>query len=391
MEIIWKISSLFSRFHFRNPKKTKIVIFDKIGSEVLIKTILHDKSYTLLPGRGEEFYITIQIFFRMMKKIRVMDFIKTKNIKCDLVNFYYLSCIEYIEPRIVMTFIDGSVAFVELSKNYRNAEFITIQNGAHHTVEIRNSAPVINGKKYQYYLPHFVCFGQYEVDEYKRNGHIIGQAYPVGSLKAGYYRAQIDAKKVQCHYDICLISQYRETMMEGTLFPEVKKGLLILFDFLKRFAQENDVRYCIALCYGGIVMCDSSPKKEYISYQKIFGDRVELIERRPDSFFSSYEAIDSSKVSLTVDSTLGFEALGLGKKILFCNFTGDPDHDINCTDLCRINIIDYDLFSQKLKQLLLMEQNMYLKQTEKDRKYFMNYNPEFPAHEVVRQLIEKFL
>ena len=83
--------SLFSRFHFSHPKKTKIVIFDKIGSEVLIKTILHDKSYTLLPGRGEEFYITIQIFFRMMKKIRVMDFIKTKNIKCDLVNFYYLT------------------------------------------------------------------------------------------------------------------------------------------------------------------------------------------------------------------------------------------------------------------------------------------------------------
>lgn len=383
MEIIRKIAFYFTRFNFHNPNKEKIVIFDEAGSDVIIKTILYDMPYVILPARGEFFYISINILLIMIKKIRFINLIKTKNFKNDILNYYYLSCIEYIKPKIVITFIEYNFFFQWVSKNYRNAEFIVIQNGRKMPSDF---LPVVSGKKIQMYFPHFFCFGQNDIDGYKKYGHIIVKAYPVGSLKAGYYRVHADSQehKKQIVYDICVISTYRESIMEGTECPEIKTGLLILLDFFKRFAQESGVRFCIA-------MTPTGKEKECSYFQKIFGEQVEFITQKPDSFFSSYEAIDSSEVSLTLDSALGLEAFGLGKKVLFCNFTGDIERDINCTDLCRININDYDLFSQKLKRLLLMEQNLYLKQTETDRKYFMNYNQDFPVHQVVRKLIEKFL
>jgi len=384
MFFIGQLIKFIKTFHFGNPKKADIVIFDKVSGDVIIKTILQDMPYVILPAHGEFIYISPQILFSYIINIfRRINLIEMRLNQSDI-NSYFLPCLKIIEPKIVITFIDNSSTFNDLSENYRNAEFIAIQNGSRGTDNLVDSLPLINGKKIRYNLSHFVCFGQNEVDIYKKFEHTIIHAYPVGSLKAGYYRERIDIKKVQWHYNICLISQYRESIMEGTSYPEIKRGLLILFDFLKRFVQENGVKFCIA-------MCPADTEKQRRFYQNFFGDQVELIQQKPSSYFSSYEAMDSSTLSLTQDSTLGLEAFGFGKKVLFCNFTEDDRYNINCPDLCKITTIDYNLFSQKLKNLLLMDQKEYLEQTETDRKYLMNYNPDFPAHLVVRQLIEKYL
>ena len=44
-------------------------------------------------------------------------------------------------------------------------------------------------------MPNFFCFGNYEVNLYKKHEHDVDNFYPVGSLKASYYKSCLSKKQ----------------------------------------------------------------------------------------------------------------------------------------------------------------------------------------------------
>jgi len=380
MHLLKKFFPSFNKITFKNPKKAKILIYDYAGSDVLIDSMLSGLDYSIFSARLELFYISPQILFRMAKKLFVFDFQYLKEIKSYVYKAYALSCVEYINPKIVITYIDNDFTFQWLSKRYNNAEFYAIQNGTR--AKSCLTAPDSKGFIKKISMPHFICFGQNVVDNYRKFGHEIDDPVCLGSLKAGYYQNVIKKIPSKIIFDICIISQgtYK---VNGILLEDWMKNDQIILGMMTEYIKKNNKRVVIALY--------TSTNEEYEYFFKIFGEKVTIVRQNENDGYSTYKAMDCSEVIITNHSTAGFEAFGWEKKVLFCNFIGDEIYEIFNRDLFSVKSMDYNIFEKKLNGLLDMDQNEFIELTKEQRKYIMNYTPELPVHVYMRNIIENLI
>ena len=109
-----------SKIIFKKPKQRNIIIFDQEGSGEL-KNILKNKEFFLLANRPQH-----------IKKIYLFPeliYLFLKNYTYNLTLTYWVSLIETIKPKIVITFIDNSFQFSNVAKILnKKIKFIAIQN-----------------------------------------------------------------------------------------------------------------------------------------------------------------------------------------------------------------------------------------------------------------------
>ncbi len=380
MHLLKKFFPSFNKITFKNPKKTKILIYDYAGSDVIIDSMLYNLEYSIFPARLEFFYISPQILFRMAKKIFGFDFQYLKEIKSYVYKAYLLSYVEYINPKIVITYVDNDFTFQWLSKEYNNAEFFAIQNGTRITSCL--TAPDSKGFIKKISMPHFVCFGQNDVDNYRKFGHEIGDPICLGSLRAGYYQDVIKKNPAQVIFDVCIISQGTYPV-NGILHEDWMKNDQIILGMMMEYIKKNNKHVVIAL--------RTSTNEEYEYFFEMFGEKVTIVRQNENDGYSTYKTMDCSEVIITNHSTAGFEAFGWGKKVLFCNFTGDAIYEVFNQDLFSVKSMDYYLFEKKLNGLLKMDQNEFIESTKEQRKYVMSYIPELPVHVYMRNIIENLI
>jgi len=379
MHLLKKFFSSFNKITFKNPKKTKILIYDYTGSEVLIESMLYGLEYSIFPARLEFFYISPKILFRMAKKLFVFDFQYLKEIKSYVYKAYLLSCVEYINPKIVITYIDNDITFQWLSKKYNNAEFYAIQNGT----RTKSGLTELDSKGFirKFSMPHFVCFGQNDVDNYRKFGHKIDDPVCLGSLRAGYYPV-INKIPTRIIFDICIISEYAEH--NGTINDQIFLGMMNMY------IKKNNKSVVIALRNWVSIWAN----EEYEFFFKIFGEKVTIIRQNENDRHSTYNAMAASNVIIANYSTAALEAFGWGKKVLLCNIGdiyGLTVYEIFNQNLFSIKSMDYNIFEKKLNKLLDMDQNEFVELTKELRKYTMNYNPELPVHVYMRNIIENLI
>jgi surface carbohydrate biosynthesis protein len=277
----------------------------------------------------------------------------------------------------VITYIDNSVIFQQLSRNYPGSAFYAVQNG------MRNWEFQDDSIKRTVSLTNFICFGQNEIDLAKKCGHSIDNFFPVGSIKGSFFRYSLSKIPHEKEFDVCLISQYRNSIMEGGEYPDFKQGLEIIEQYLKRFCEKYPVKVCVAL--------NSENRDEIEYFSRVFGGKAILIrnseERIHGCCFSTYYTMDKSRVVITLLSTAGVEAFGWGEKVLFCNFTGNDVYNIMDEDFFILNEPDYNKFEEKLVTLIRMSDLEYRSLTQTSREYLMNYNPDLQVHEFIKKLI----
>ena len=126
------------RISFKNLTKNKVVIFDKEGSDIIAMAILNDTKYTIIHCRKEKIHITFALLFLILRNMayfllrpesyNLRGVKKSSLLRC-IYRIYLFSCIDYISPKIVITFIDNSWTFHWISRRYGSCEFYAIQNG----------------------------------------------------------------------------------------------------------------------------------------------------------------------------------------------------------------------------------------------------------------------
>ncbi len=133
------------------PSQADICIFDQVGSDALIRTVLKELEYFVLPARGEIYYLNLWTLFRIICNtkyllplfgIRVDKFMPNPHWKLLLINIYFISIIETLKPKVVITFIDNSPTFQWVSRRYFQAKFIGVQNGARCPIDKLREPPV---------------------------------------------------------------------------------------------------------------------------------------------------------------------------------------------------------------------------------------------------------
>ena len=347
----------------KSPSKNDVAILDENGSRILQRTVLKDIETTKIYIRKEAFYFSLKMFLFFAKNMLYFlsnpKILKSKGYNEDSLKFfcfkiYLLSCIECIKPKVVLTFTDNSGLYQWLSRTYKKCVFYAIQNGC------RNDAKRLHYKSYEnsdeknftrsihftdriISMPNFFCFGNYEVNLYKKHEHDVDNFYPVGSLKASYYKSCLSkTKPVDVRFEICLVSDILIRNLERFVQSRFEQGVVALHNLTRQYVNEFQVDICIAMRSGN----ETDQKIEADYFLDKFGEKVKLFKRF-ESQWSTYIAMECSAVIIASNSTSAFEAFGWGKKVLFCNMSGDDFYQTPVPDLCEVNQIDYKIFKKK--------------------------------------------
>jgi surface carbohydrate biosynthesis protein len=153
------------------------------------------------------------------------------------------------------------------------------------------------------------------------NKFISGKTLVIGSFKNNY----IKKSNPKVENKLSFISQYRSNFgnwkengvpVKWEEFFNAEKYLLSL---LKSFCNINNLRLNI------ISVSNRLDSNEHIFYKKLLGSETEWDFSLNNSYYSSYNQIDTSLMVVAIESTLGYEAFARGLKVGFFpirNFSG---------------------------------------------------------------------
>ena len=309
----------------------------------------------------------------------------------QLKKIFLLASLDYLQPRIVITFIDNSGVFHVLASEYHGAKFIAIQNGGRTTWCMTDALPPAPHPASRINIPIYYCFGQWEIDLHRKYGHTIGSAIPVGSLVGGRYWFRERAAMMKPDFEICLVSQWMPHFFPinndfgDNVRPEIPlfaEGIERLVEFVSRYASDRNVDIVVAP--------RSTNPAERVFYEHHLGAHLTYIDHDRENF-SSYRTIDRAKVVVAMNSTLSHEAFGVGKKVLFCNLSGSDHYTCPVSGPWALGKVPYEAFRDRLDDIRRTEPVEFRRISSATARYFMNYDSLRPAHEVIRDDIKTLL
>ena len=370
------------KFSLKRPVYSEILIYDQVGSEFIIEALGGTFSWQVLRTRGRRINLHPTVLLRLWSA-----FIRSYRVEKSLTTVRRsrlvaeLAEISAISPRAVLTFVDNSARFNVLSRLYPEAAFLAVQNGFR-GIEVGGMAHYLSAT-------NFFCFGEDTKNRYQRFGCNIDNYIIGGSLKDGLYRGR-HYEPPDHVFDYCWISQFRPVRFSRTL-PGLAQSSILLLKFLSEFCEENSKSLVIA---GS---CKPDLVEQEVQFLSSFVDveRISFVPNDP-STFSSYQIIDQSEVSVTVNSTLGFEALSRGKKVIFCNFTDDEYYDVPSMDedapwIIKGSATTYALFAKKLENAYQMSRREWRKVTDRDAQNFVNTSVSTLPQEVLRREVTRLV
>lgn len=302
---------------------------------------------------------------------------------------HLLALLQHISPKVVLTTIDNSAVFHRLSLLHRAAQYYAIMNGLRSLIDLRLDLPPPPHPNAKMRMTHLFCFGEHEIDVYRRFSHEVEKFHVAGAFVWGCYREASSNRPGEVTHDLCYVSQWDgyHSYAQYALAPDAQlrwpifhSALSAMETCLVRLLDESGLSLLIALRYE-----DCEQEKEY--FRERFGPRVEFVEaNRLD--FSAYRAMDRARLVVTLNSTCAVEAFGAGRKVLFCNMTAHPHFALQVAQagLGYLEGGTFDDFKARVMELLDVDPAKYRDATRDGARYLVNDDPRNPVHERIRRL-----
>jgi surface carbohydrate biosynthesis protein len=367
-----------------NSNYADILVIDSIGSENLAYCVPENITSKVLVTRNEiPLILSIKFFIILVTMIAKFGFTPMALIS---------SIVKCIKPKVVLTFTDNISIMGRLADLFPICKIISVQNGVRFKW----------GWDSNYTLPIYFGFGRYESELIKNRCVSVLEYKPIGSLKMGIYLSEHfkDIKKLHAKNKICFISQYRHNMLDSELKPWYSKftgySKEIFADIVK-WSEVNNYEV-------SVVMANGEFDKDFNHELTYFKQTVDcsMVKFYPNvrKKFSSYKRCIDSNILVTMDSTLGFEMFGYGKKILFCgamndyfaNIRGSVELFERVPEFAMLREVESEIkpLSDKLLFLSKMTNVEYLRSTESARLFYMDFGPSYP-HDIISNYISNFL
>tara|TARA_B100000886_G_scaffold340385_1_gene309612 strand:+ start:4739 stop:5881 length:1143 start_codon:yes stop_codon:yes gene_type:complete len=365
---------------FKRPFYTDVVLLYKEREDLLKKYVFGPISNQTIDV-GKTLSLHPSVLLKTFKLIAKINFSWSLKVYIKQVYEAHLQAlIETIAPKFVVTFIDDSGLFHRLSRKHKDIIYVAIQNGMRpkshfdYLISEKLKSDILFSNAY------YFCHGQSDVSLFKRYGYNIDKFFPVGSFVGGVYWNEV-GKNIKPKYDICLVSCWvsdevsNKSKDELSLFKIDKAGNKALEDNLKKIIMEKKYSVIVALKY-------ENSEKEFNHFYNIFGDNV-TYQHSSRKQFSTYEAIDQSRLAITLYSTCVAEAIGIGKRGLFSNGSGSDSIGIPSAGICYYEGDNYFEFKEKIAMLLNMSEKDFSDEISKDAKNLMNYDLNDLTHEKI--------
>ena len=382
------------------PVSEKVVIYGVGGEFIISNYVLKKIPYQVVHLPVDKhmgtvhLYISAAVVINMIlncklvfRDIPPISFLrKIRLFVGNLIRVYQLSVIEAHNPKLVLSIQDTSYQFQWMSKYCKKVKFIAIANSPRTELNLNEQLP--------HRFPHpaaTVCLqylfvhGEIERDLFSRLGHKIDNFIVSGPVRSGYYRSEMAFSNPKKVFDICLISQYEPNVMEGGDTgdtPELKKALLALYLFIRKYVREYNLTFCIALRYGSQMEID-----HFIEH---FGPGI-FMQAFSLPGMSTYFLIDACDIAVTFDSSAGREAFSWGKKTFFANYSGNPARNCISQGPWLLEGGGYEEFESALGSLREMNMNKYTEISQNVKTSMMRFDNMHPAHIVIREHILNLL
>tara|TARA_B110000977_G_scaffold169100_1_gene218777 strand:- start:18218 stop:19414 length:1197 start_codon:yes stop_codon:yes gene_type:complete len=394
--IIKKILSLLKlKFTFSLPEKKDLLIFD---DEALIdlRYVVEEFNYTVLRTRVENFNelnLNPKILFKTLF-----------NFKGNIVNAYLISLIKEISPKIILTNIDNSWKFSEIARVLNNKyKFFAIQNGSRYDFkryehQFKQGIYKKNMNKI-FFIPNLFCFGDFEIDDYKKFQIPVKNFYPVGSLRLANFihLNKIDiTKKKDYQYDICLISDSMVLHFDkrfGTQNDIERFGKYLRFTI--KYVRENDKKFICA--FAKINSSKKILEGELLFYKTFLehDDYEYLIKNSTLNLkktnYLTYDAMLKSNVSFCAFSTLIREHMSIGRKAISINFMKNDLFKFPINGDCKLGECEYDNFKYHIDKVLASNEVDYLNSFDKPVSYLMQYDKYHSTFIKIKEILKKHL
>ena len=364
IKIIGKIKAFLriiiqSSIFFHKPDNYDFLIFDKEQSEP-VKKLLPSKNFKVINNRIDhinEIYLTYEIIYFMLKNL----FYRSLRLN------YLIALIICIKPKTIITYNDHLSDFHMIARHFKNSKikFVAIQQAG----RVKANA----NKKV--YIPYFFTFGKYEKDLFKRNCEKNHKFFPIGSLKLSMALEFFKKKKIDFgknNYDICVISEPRRFLNRD--FPgrnDMNENRALIFKHAINYCEKFKKRIIIS---GKSDIREKKNKEcEYIIYKHYLDNLNFKICFNNKNDYGSYLNMLNSKIVIGSKSTMLQEALGIGKKVLYCDYENDPSLFPKVDEICVLKDKSYRAFEKKVHMILKMGKNDYLRNTKSSREYVYNH------------------
>jgi surface carbohydrate biosynthesis protein len=364
------------------------LIFDDEGLEDLKYCIPPEAKYFVFKIRTEIPLISSLIFLISL----ILALFKHKKLKVA----YLVALISYLRPKLTLTYIDNSPYISLIHELFPQMPVVAVQNGMRWDFSKPNNVKMN--------FDHYFAFGLLEADIFLQGGHSVSNYYSVGSLRAGIFSEKFPAPH-RTIYDLCLISQFDpmpkniNTLDQWNLEMYMSYGMIEreLYRIILQYANENNLNLVVAMRHSNAT---EEYEKEHEHFNFFNDKNVSYI---PQSRFSSYKAVQQSELIFSISSTLAYEALGWGKRVIFAKdlkpvrdlvFRGSWSDNLatfKLPEYMRLMNIDYSELSLKANKLLSMEDAFYLNYCEDARSYYMTFDMQNRTHEIIKNKLNCML
>ena len=268
-----------SKWVFKKPDRKKVLIYDGVGSELFFKHI-YRRDCEIYYNRGE--FVNLYVLFYSIYKNGIYNL--KKNYKRSFFNF--------VKPKIAITFIDNNPAFYKLKKEFPKIILLSIQNG------VRSDKDLIDiqkGSETNLVSDYILTFSENYSQKYSK--FIKAKFIPIGSFKLNLINLDCTEKK-----DILFISKHKD--------PDVPFNEHQIIDFLIKYCKEKKINLDVCFKTDLRKIFENIFKKQYKKINFKFGKKKNY----------NYYLLKDYKLIFFTDSTLGYEALALGKKAVSCSY-----------------------------------------------------------------------
>ena len=393
MGLYKKALQLYSiKIVFSSLPKVDIVIYDEVNSNFIEKIIGERYSIKIFKVRPIVLYFSFKIFtvfFKLFYKLDIKFIVRNKRgmligFLLEIRRLYVLACLISMKPKAIVSLIDNSEDYHWLSKNCKSFPFIAIQNGS------RLKYALIEHT--DFYLQHYFCFGTHEKKLFSQIGIKVENYYPVGSLVASLAFKPKEYLFSKC-YDILVISCWRGNIGFSKEVRETMKSMHIMDELLSKYLHEKNLKAAIIL--------RSEEEKEHwympdvgmteLEYYKgLYPEDVEIIKNQLDER-NIYPLLQQSNLLISCLSSALIEGFGIGKKALFCNFTGTDEYHLDFDPAIVTTDSSYENFSKQLDALLDMAQQDYNYEYRKLQQYYMHFPERKTTHELIADTIDDII
>jgi surface carbohydrate biosynthesis protein len=238
-----------------------------------------------------------------------------------LSQIYILNYIEQTSPKCVITFQDQHNFFWRLKEYFPKIKFIIVQSSVMAPWYISSIYNLkknkINNKKYK--IDFFFVYGQ----SYKR---VFSKYFDSEFIILGSFRNNIVDNLKKNLDDLIFISQFKNQNLKHQLLLQNKKSISaanyfynadqLVIKFLAEYCKKNKIKLKILLrTTDGNKINLEKEKSYFFELLKFNNYKFEFLNK--PKRISTYHLIKKYNYFVTIDSTLGYEALSREKRVAF--------------------------------------------------------------------------